>query len=148
MGTERKLHPVTRLLEALEAEEIRFMLIGMSAAVVQGVMGTTLDVDVWVDLPARQYMRVQNLARRAGCVAAANTVVFTEDGTPVNFVFEVNGLGTFQKEFKNTILLPFRGKKIPVLKLERILKSKETIRAKKICPTSSTFATCSVAGGP
>jgi predicted secreted protein len=46
MGTQRKLHPVTRLLEALEAEDIRFMLIGMSAAIVQGVMETTLDVDL------------------------------------------------------------------------------------------------------
>jgi len=45
MATPRKLHPVTRLLEALEAEKIRYMLIGMSAAVVQGVMETTLDVD-------------------------------------------------------------------------------------------------------
>ena len=59
MEPRRKLHPVTRLLEALEAEDVRFILIGMSAAIVQGVMGSTLDVDLWVDLPARQYMRVQ-----------------------------------------------------------------------------------------
>jgi len=107
------------------------MLIGMSAAIVQGVMETTLDVDVWIDLPARQYMQVQNLARAAGCVVAANTVVYAQDGTPVNFVFEVNGLGTFQKELKNCVRLSFRGKKIPVLKLERILKSKESIRRDK-----------------
>jgi hypothetical protein len=131
MATQRKSHPVARLLETLEAEEIRFMLIGMSAAIVQGVMGTTLDVDLWIDLPARQYMRVQNLARAAGCVVAANTVVYASDGTPLNFVFEVNGLGTFQKEFKHAVPLSFRGKKIPVLKLERILKSKESIRRDK-----------------
>src|SRR5579862_2316252 len=127
MATQRKPHPVARLLETLEAEEIRFMLIGMSAAIVQGVMGTTLDVDLWIDLPARQYMRVQNLARATGCVVASNTVVYAGDGTPLNFVFEVNGLGTFKKEFNHSVRLPFRGKKIPVLKLERILKSKESI---------------------
>ena len=110
------------------------MLIGMSAAIVQGVMETTLDVDVWIDLPARQYMGVQNLARAAGCVVAANTVVYTTDGTPVNFVYEVNGLGTFQQEFKHAVRLPFRGKKIPVLKLERILKSKQFIRRDKDLP--------------
>jgi hypothetical protein len=70
MATRRKLHPVARLLEALEAEEIRFMLIGMSAAIVQGVMGATLDVDLWVDLPKRQYMRVQNIAARLGAEMA------------------------------------------------------------------------------
>jgi len=110
------------------------MLIGMSAAIVQGVMGTTLDVDLWVDLPARQYMRVQNLARAAGCTPAANTVVFAADGTPINFVYEVNGLGTFQKESKHAVRLVFLGKKIPVLKLERILKSKEFIRRDKDLP--------------
>jgi len=134
MATQRKLHPVTRLLEALQAEDIRFILIGMSAAIVQGVMETTLDVDLWIDLPARRYMRVQNIARLVGCTVAANTVVYAEDGTPVNFVYEVNGLGTFASERKNTEPLAFRGKIIPVLKLERILKSKETIRRDKDLP--------------
>ena len=93
MATKRKLHPVARLLEALETENIRFILIGMSAAIVQGVMETTLDVDLWIDLPKRQYMRVQNIARVAGCTVGASTVVYTQDGTPVNFVFgEVGGL--------------------------------------------------------
>jgi hypothetical protein len=122
-------------LEALEAENIRFMLIGMSAAIVQGVMETTLDVDFWIDLPSRQYMRVQNIARRLGCSVAANTVVYAPDGTPVNFVFgEVGGLGSFKHESKHTQKMIFRGKKIPVLKLERILKSKETIRRDKDLP--------------
>lgn len=134
MATQRKLHPVAGLLETIEAEKIRFMLIGMSAAIVQGVMGTTLDVDVWIDLPERQYMRVQNLARAAGCVVAASTVVYTADGTPVNFVYEVTGLRTFQHEFKHAVQLPFRGKRIPVLKLERILKSKQAIRRDKDLP--------------
>jgi hypothetical protein len=118
-------------LEALETENIRFILIGMSAAIVQGVMETTLDVDLWIDLPKRQYMRVQNIARSVGCAIAANTVVYTEDGTPVNFVYEVNGLGAFASEWKKTESMAFRGKNIPVLKLERILKSKETIRRDK-----------------
>ena len=59
-------------------------------------------------------------------------MVYSEDGTPINFVFnEVNGLGSFQAESKHTRQLAFHGKKIPVLKLERILKSKETIRRDK-----------------
>jgi len=131
-ATQRELHPVARLLEALEAEKIRCMLIGMSAAIVQGVMGTTMDVEVWIDLPSRQYMRVQNLARSLGCSVGANTVVYTPDGTPVNFVFgEVGGIGSFSAESRHTKKTTFRGKKIPVLKLERILKSKETLRRDK-----------------
>ncbi len=134
MATKRKLHPVARLLEALEAEEIRYMLIGMSAAIVQGVMETTLDVDLWIDLPSRQYMHVQNIARSVGCTPARSTVVYTPDGTPINFIFEVGGLGSFQEESKHAKKMAFRGKKIPVLKLGRILKSKETLRRDKDLP--------------
>ena len=119
-------------MEALEAEDLRFMLIGMSAAIVQGVMETTLDVDLWMDLPPRQYMRVQNIASRTGATMGANTVAYLEDGTPVNFVFgEVAGLGSFANEFRHTRRLKFRGRRIRVLKLERILKSKEAIRRDK-----------------
>jgi hypothetical protein len=132
MATQRKPHPVARLLEALETEKIRFMLIGMSAAVVQGVMGTTMDVDIWIDLPLRQYMRVQNIARSLGCAVGANTVVYAQDGTPVNFIFgDVAGIGSFKAESRHIKKMFFRGKKIPVLKLERILKSKETLRRDK-----------------
>lgn len=135
MGTPRKPHPVTRLLEALEAEKIRYMLIGMSAAVVQGVMETTMEVDLWIDLPPPQYMRVQNLARSLGCASGANTIVYTPDGTPVNFVFgKVDGLRSFDAELKQAKKMVFREKKIPVLKLERILKSKEAIRRTKDLP--------------
>jgi hypothetical protein len=134
MATKRKLHPVVRLLEALETEDIRFMLIGMSAAVVQGVMGTTLDVDIWVDLPSRQCMRLQNIARKLGAAIAANTVAYLADGTPVNFVFEVNGLRPFAHEFRHAARLRFHGKRIAVLPLQRILKSKETIRRDKDLP--------------
>ena len=104
----------------------------MSAAIVQGVMGTTLDVDFWIDLPARQYMRVQNIARSLGGTVGANTVVYAPDGTPVNFIFGgLAGLGSFKEESKHTRKMLFRGKKIPVLRLERILKSKETLRRDK-----------------
>jgi len=103
------------------------MLIGMSAAIVQGVMETTLDVDLWIDLPARQYMRVQNIARRTGAVMGANTVAYLPDGTPVNFVFAVTGLGSFAGELRRSRRLDYHGKKIPVQSLERILKSKQAI---------------------
>ena len=52
------------------------MMIGMSAAIAQGVMGSTLDIDVWIDLPPRQHMRVQNLAVASGATMGANTVVY------------------------------------------------------------------------
>ncbi len=103
------------------------MIIGMSAAIAQGVMGSTLDINVWVNLPPRQYMRVQNLAQAAGATLAANTVVYLEDGTPVNFVYEVTGLDSFANESRHTHTLRLRGKDVAVLDLKRIQASKRAI---------------------
>jgi hypothetical protein len=127
VGSVRAKRPLIRLLEALEAEKIRYALVGMAAAIAQGVMANTLDVDVWIDLPSRQYMRVLNLARRLGATIAANTVVYLQDGTPVNFVYEVGGLGRFARERRHLVHARIHGRDLPVLRLERILKSKETI---------------------
>jgi hypothetical protein len=114
-------------LEALETEEIRYAVIGMSAAIAQGIMASTLDVDLWIDLPSRRYMRIQNLARRLGATIATNTVVYLEDGTPVNFIYEVTGLGAFSRERRHVTHARIHGHDVPVLRLERILKSKEAI---------------------
>src|SRR5262245_48941639 len=64
VADEREGVEIARLVGALRAEKIRFQLVGMSAAVLQGVPVMTVDIDLWIDLPSRQYMRVLNIARR------------------------------------------------------------------------------------
>jgi len=90
-------------------------------------MVSTLDVDIWIDLPGRQYMRVLKIARGIGATVSANTVVYLEDGTPVNFIYEVTGLGSFSTEMRRTEYMPMQGHDVPVLRLESILKSKQAI---------------------
>ena len=75
LAAPRKLSPLARLVQALRKEKIRFQVAGMSAAILQGVPATTLDTDLWMDLPSRQYIRVLNLCRSLGAAIAANTVV-------------------------------------------------------------------------
>jgi len=127
METVRGEYALVRLLEALEAEKIRYVIIGMSAAIAQGVLTNTLDVDLWIDLPARQYMRVLNIARGVGANVAANTVVYLENGIPVNFVYEVTGLGKFGSETKHSPRVLIAGHATPVLPLEKIVQSKQAI---------------------
>lgn len=98
---------------------------------IQGVPGSTQDIDLWLDLAPRQYMRAINLARSLGAEMVRNTVVALRDGTLVNFVYAVTGLGSFDTEFRRAKLLPFHGKKVPVMPLELIRKSKEAIRRPK-----------------
>lgn len=99
----------------------------MAAAILQGVEGTTRDIDLWLDLPVRQYMRAINLSLRAGAQMLRNTVVELEDGTLVNFVYEVTGLKSFRTERREARTLRFHGMRIPVLPLTAIRRSKAAI---------------------
>jgi hypothetical protein len=101
------------------------MLVGMSAANLQGVLASTVDVDVWISLPPRQYGRVINVCRKLKATVQSPNKVFLSDETPVDFIYEVGGLQSFEREFLRAKKLAFHGLRIPVLPLERICKSKE-----------------------
>ena len=131
VADERNVSPLIRLVGALRAEKIRFQLIGMSAAVLQGVPVVTHDVDVWIDLPARQYMSAVNAALRHGAKMIRNTVVELSDGMLVNFIYEVTGLGSFAAEIRKARKLKFHGCEIPVMPLESIRKSKAAVMRDK-----------------
>ncbi len=103
----------------------------MSAALVQGVPGATIDIDLWIDLPSREYMRPVNIALGLGATLIRNTVVELVDGTLINFVYEVTGLKKFASEYKNRKILKFHGEEIPVLPLEAIQRSKKAIMRPK-----------------
>ena len=64
----------------------------MSAAILQGVPVTTLDTDIRIDLPERQYVKVLAVCRSLGGETLARTVVSRRDDTLVNFLYRVDGL--------------------------------------------------------
>jgi hypothetical protein len=99
----------------------------MAGAMVQGVPGSTIDVDLWIDLPTRQYMRPMNAAVGVGGEMIRNTVVVLPGDLTLNFIFDINGLRSFETEYKKVKRLNFMGKRIPVLPLERIRASKKAV---------------------
>ncbi|HXS69061.1 MAG TPA: hypothetical protein VN761_09485 [Candidatus Polarisedimenticolia bacterium] len=131
LADERAVSPLAKLLGALGTEKIRFQIIGMTAANLQGVPGSTIDVDLWLDLPARQYMKAVNIAVQSGAQVVRNTVVELVDGTLVNFVYEVTGLPEFARVIKKARKMKWNGMQVAVLPLELIKKSKAAIRRPK-----------------
>ena len=99
----------------------------MTAAILQGVPTTTLDADLWIDLPPRQYMTVLNLCRKLGATVVANTVVTLADDTLVNFVYRVDGLRSFASEYKSAREIQWLGLRVRVLPLERVYASKKFV---------------------
>jgi hypothetical protein len=127
----RRQSPLARLIQSLEQEKVRFQVVGMMAAVYQGVMLNTMDTDIWVDLPTRQYMRLWNIIRAQGGSALSQTLYVLADGKVVNFLFEVTGLRNFAAEYRNALTMKMEGFPVKVLPLSRILKSKKTILREK-----------------
>ena len=103
----------------------------MTAAILQGAPATTLDIDLWIDLPSRQYMRILNLSRRLGAEVVANTVVVFDAALTVNFVYHVGGLRSFGYEYKRARRMNWHGQPMVVLPLERVYHSKKTVARPK-----------------
>jgi hypothetical protein len=127
LANARKLSPLAELIHALAEEKIRFQVVGMAAAILQGVPATTLDTDLWIDLPARQYMKVLNLCRGLGAKILTNTVVALADDTMVNFVYSVDGLRSFSREYKDAREITWLGLRARVLPVDRIYASKKFV---------------------
>lgn len=99
----------------------------MSGAILQGVPATTLDTDIWIDLPPRQYMRMINLCRRLGAEQRSNTVVDLKDGSTVNFIYEIHGLRSFSYEYRHAKKVRWLQTEVAVLPLKRIYASKKFV---------------------
>ena len=97
----------------------------------QGVIVSTLDTDIWVDLPERQHVRLMNLVLKQGGTALAPTLYALADGWLVNFLFRVDGLKGFAAEYLHAVNAKIDGEAVKALPLERILHSKKTVRRDK-----------------
>jgi len=97
----------------------------MAAAILQGVPATTLDTDIWVDVPERHYMRLINLSLKLGATMVRQTVVALTDGSLVNFCYRLSGLPSIRTEYPRTREIEWRGMTVRVLDLDRIIRSKE-----------------------
>jgi hypothetical protein len=125
MADARELSPLARLVQLLGEEGIRFQMVGMSAAIIQGVPATTIDTDFWVDLPERQYVRLMKLVKMLGGEVLAPTMYALSDGALVNFIFKMTGLKSFDREYTNAKEITWNGMPVRVLGLDRIYASKK-----------------------
>ncbi len=103
----------------------------MSAALLQGVPATTLDADLWIDLPERQYVKVLAVCQKLGATTLARTVVALDDDTLVNFLYRLDGLASFAIERRGAVELDWMGQMVAVLPLASIIKSKRAVARPK-----------------
>jgi predicted nucleotidyltransferase len=124
------------VFEALNRLGIRYMLVGLSAAVLQGANTGTRDIDLWFEDTSD--VRIGNAIGQAGGIWVSGTFGMRPPqiggdavGDRLDVVVHMHGLGRFADEFEHTIEVEVDGVPLRVLRLERILVSKRVAGRKK-----------------
>jgi len=114
------------LFRELNRRGVRFVLVGLSAAVLQGADTTTQDLDLWFE--SLSDPAIEEAARAAGGFYATRTqppILAGEGLDRIDVVTHCDGLDDFEHEIANTTLVDVGGAELRVLDLERIIASKE-----------------------
>jgi hypothetical protein len=116
-----------RLLRVLLQRKVSFMVVGLSAATLQGAPVVTQDVDLWFENLGEP--RISRALQEVGAayvpLSINNPPMLAGAGAELfDIVIRMDGLGAFADEIKNCIEIPLGRQKLKVLSLERILASK------------------------
>ena len=117
------------LLEALNRHGVRFMLVGLSAAVLQGANTATRDIDIWFE--DVKDLRIGDAVREVHGIWVSGAFGMRPPqlggdvlGDRLDVVTHMHGLGTFDSELANTKSIEVDGIPLKVLSIERIIASK------------------------
>jgi hypothetical protein len=116
-----------RLLQALADRGVRFMVVGLGAALIEGAPVATLDLDLWlehIDDP-----RVVAAASDAGgfWISGFGVQPPAFGGTGLerlDVVLTLHGLGPFDEEYSRSVERDVDGLHLRVLPLDRVIASK------------------------
>jgi hypothetical protein len=114
------------LLTTLTKSGVRFMIVGMSSAILQSAPGVTQDIDLWFD--QGQTDRLAAACRQVGATYYWRTHP-PEIGGPgldqIDVVWNCSGLKSFAEEYEGAVAVEVApGLVVCALPLERILASK------------------------
>ena len=116
-----------RILAALVEAKLEFMIVGLSAAALQGAPVVTEDVDLWFKNLGEPRMVRAIRAAGATCVPPYELnppMLVGDHAQPFDLVINMSGLGDYDDELENTVEIVLSDFTVRVLSLERIIVSK------------------------
>jgi len=122
------------LLASLVRHKVRFLVVGLSAAALQGAPVVTQDVDLWFeDLsdPALTTALREVGAAYVPPISLNPPMLAGEGAQPFDVVLRMDGLDSFGKEFQRALTIRVGGLSLKVLPLARIVVSKEAANRPK-----------------
>jgi hypothetical protein len=129
------LTPAERaLLLALNERGVRYLVIGLGAAVLQGAPVSTQDLDLWFESPGDEHVR--DAVRQAGGfwvpAFGLQPPGLGGDGLDrVDTVLTAHGLEDFSSEYASALEVVVDGVPVKVLPLERVIASKRSLKRPK-----------------
>ncbi|MBA4388456.1 MAG: hypothetical protein C0404_10780 [Verrucomicrobia bacterium] len=117
-------------LAELSRQKVEYVVVGLSAAALQGAVVVTQDVDLWFrDLGDPRIKKVLRKFKAAYVPPFGNNPpMFAGDAVDLfDIVVHMHGLGDFDDERKNVIKVKLGTVNVPVLSLERIIASKKAL---------------------
>ena len=114
-------------LQELVRQKVEFMIVGLSAAALQGAPVVTQAIDLWFrEMPGPGLEKaLKNVHAIYVPPILGNPPMFAGEGVELfDEVLTMDGLDEFDEEKKNTIKIPLGRIKVSALKLERIITSK------------------------
>ena len=133
---EPQLDDLVRLAQALNAHQVRYVLIGGFAVIAHGGARTTKDIDLLIDASATNVARVRDALqiledKAVNAVAdddvARYTVVRIADEIVIDLMAEACGVG-YDEARRDAIEVNFGNVVIPVASPETLIRTKNTIR--------------------
>lgn len=112
-------------LEALDERGVRYLVVGMSAALMQGVPGSTIDIDLWFESLTDE--RIADAARSVGGFVVTRSqppLLGGPFGDRFDLVTHMSGLPDFDAEYAHSLAIDLGNATVRVLPLARILASK------------------------
>ena len=125
-----------KMLSKLNEYNVSFMLVGMTAAILQGAYTITEDIDIWVkDLNSQDFIDAIKESGGfyipAGVAGMNPPMIGPGSLSSIDLVTHLHGLGSFDEEIKNTLDYKLENITVKVLNIERIIKSKEAANREK-----------------
>ena len=123
-----------RFLSALLRRKVRFIVVGLSAAALQGAPVVTQDVDLWFENLDDPQIREALREVKAACVppSVQNPPMFVGGGVELfDIVLRMDGLGGFAEEWGNCVVVTLGRQRLKVLRVDRILASKRAANRTK-----------------
>ena len=124
--------PEQQFLEELNRLGVRYLVVGVGAAVLQGATTATQDIDLWFesldDPKIRQAAESAGGALISGGIGSRPPVIGGDAlGDRFDVVVHMHGLGSFAAEYEASKEIPIDGIPVRVLPLQRIIESKRAL---------------------